>query len=164
MKKIIFAFMCFFWLVNSTFSQSYNRMENPNYAITTFLEDFTSSQLDPIWTPSTHGTKDGSPNYAPNLFIFIDSIATINQTNGNLNLSMLSYPNYKGTDWEGHVISANFIAGEVTTNQYFSYGVFECNATFANGHGSFLHAHQDMHKSSRRLVQICNLHLLARDL
>lgn len=148
MKKIISVIICLFGLVSSSFSQSYNRMENPNYARTTFFEDFNSPSLNTsIWEPTIHTIKNGSPNYAPNLFIFVDSIATINPTNGSLNLSMLSYPNYPGTDWQGHRISANFIAGEVNTSQYFSHGVFECNATFANGHGSFpafwLHGNPD---------------------
>jgi len=138
MKKIISAIMCFLWLVSSSFSQSYNRMENPNYARTTFFEDFNNPTLDRnVWIPTIKTIKNGSKNYAPNLFIFIDSIATINQTNGSLCLSMLNYPNYRSTDWNGNTITANFIAGEVNTSRYFSYGVFECDATFANGYGSF---------------------------
>ncbi len=63
MKKVIFVIICYLWLVNSSFSQSYNRMENPNYAKTTFLEDFNSSSLDPnIWNPSTGGIRDGAPS------------------------------------------------------------------------------------------------------
>lgn len=139
MKNAISTIICYLWLVNSSFSQSYNRMENPNYARTTFFEDFNSSLNPKIWNATIHEIKSGSPNYAPNLYAFIDSNATlkINQSTGSLELSMLNYPNYPATDWNGHIIRVNFIAGEVQTIKRFSYGVFECDATFSDGHGSF---------------------------
>jgi hypothetical protein len=111
-------------------------MENPQYTKTIFYDDFTATQLNrSVWNVSAHGIREGSNH--KKISIWVDSIATVNQTNGNLNLSMLHYPNYTTTDWDSNPISANFIAGEVNTYTYFSYGVFECNATFANQPGSF---------------------------
>lgn len=140
MKKIFLAILLLQILfVSKSFSQSYPRMENPNYTYTKLYDDFTSGQLlRNIWTPSSHTLKEGSENIK--LYIFVDSTATIGQSNGNLNLSMIYYPNYTTTAWPwdgGGIISANFIAGEVSSNQSYSYGIYECNATFSNIAGSF---------------------------
>lgn len=114
-------------------------MENPNYMYTRLYDDFTSGQLlRNIWKPTSHTLKEGSNDIK--LYIFVDSTATITQSNGNLNLSMLYYPNYTTTAWPwdgGGIIRANFIAGEVSSNQSYSYGIYECNATFSNIAGSF---------------------------
>ena len=92
-----------------SFSQTNPRMENPNYAQTIFFDDFDSAQLNrSIWNVSAHGIKEGSEH--KKLSIWVDSVATVNQNNGNLNLSMLYYPNYTTTDWDGNPITANFIA------------------------------------------------------
>lgn len=84
MKKIVFASICILLLVNGSFSQTYNRMENPNYAKTTFFEDFNSPLDRNIWNPSAHGIRDDSKHDAPNLFIWVDSDATVkvNQNTG----------------------------------------------------------------------------------
>jgi len=55
---------------------------------------------------------------------------------------MLYYPNYTTTQYNYEleryeIIKANFIAGEVSTNEPYSYGIYECNATFSNIAGSF---------------------------
>ena len=114
MKKAFFVFVCYLGLVCSSFSQSYNRMENPNYAKTIFFEDFNSVPLNTfIWNVSAHTIRDGSEHNAPNLSIWVDSVATVkvNQTTGSLELSMLSYANYSTTDYSNppNTITANFI-------------------------------------------------------
>lgn len=131
MKKLIFITLLSGILSTQySFSQTNPRMENPNYAQTVFFDDFDSAQLkSSVWNVSAHGQKD--------FYIWVDSVATVYQNSGNLNISMLRYPNYTTTDWNGNPITANFIAGQVETFERYSYGVYECNATFANQPGSF---------------------------
>lgn len=111
-------------------------MQNPIYVQTKFFDDFKSSQLNrSVWNVKSHEiVKD---KYQTNLFIWVDSVATVNQSNDSLNLSMLYYQNYRTTDWNNNPITANFIAGSLETFQTFSYGVYECKANFANQRGSF---------------------------
>ena len=121
---------------SSSFSQTNPRLQNPNYVMTKLYDDFNTSQLNRnVWNVSAHAIREGSNNRK--IFIWVDSVATVNQANGNLNLSMLRYPNYTTTDWEGNTLTANFIAGQIETYQYFTYGIFECNATFSNQPGTF---------------------------
>ncbi len=124
-------------LINQySFSQSNPRMQNPIYVQTKFFDDFKSSQLNrSVWNVKSHEiVKD---KYQTNLFIWVDSVATVNQSNDSLNLSMLYYQNYRTTDWNNNPITANFIAGSLETFQTYSYGVYECKANFANQRGSF---------------------------
>ena len=138
MKNIIFTVLVLTGLLFNqySFSQSNPRMQNPIYVQTKFFDDFKSSQLNrSVWNVASHSiVKD---KYQTNLFIWVDSIATVNQSNDSLNLSMLYYQNYRTTDWNNNPITANFIAGSLETFQTYSYGVYECKANFANQKGSF---------------------------
>ncbi len=112
------------------------RLENENYMVTKFYDSFSSSQLDrSVWTPSAHEIR--KDKYDIDLFIWVDSSATVNQSYGSLHLSMLHYPNYTTTNWDDDPITADFIAGQVESKEHFTYGVYECSATFANKKGSF---------------------------
>ncbi len=120
--------------VAEAYSQSYPRTMNPAYTQTKLFEDFSSGDLNrTTWQVVSDFKKD-------NLYIFTDSSATVKQNNNNLELSMLRHPGYSATVWSPNgdtLISARFIAGEVMTIDDYSYGIFECNATFAPGRGSF---------------------------
>lgn len=133
-------FSAFFLVSASVFlafnahSQNTSRIANPWYMQTKLLEDFNSGELNrEVWRVVTDIKKD-------NLYIFTDSTATVRQNNSNLELSMLMQPGFSAKTWSPNgdtLITADFIAGEVMTNKDFSYGIFECNATFAAGNGSF---------------------------
>lgn len=115
------------------FAQVNPRMVNRKYAKTVYIEDFSSSQtFTNDWTPS-YCTKDNS------LYSFVDTSATIqlDESNGVLKLIMLKIPGgYTNSYWEGTFIT-NFITGEVVSNDYFGYGVYQCRAKFAYDKGSF---------------------------
>lgn len=71
-------------------------------------------------------------------FVYLGSCApTVTFSNGKLFLAMHYSPNYTAVNWAGDTITANFIAGEVSTKKDFTYGIFECNANFAYDKGSF---------------------------
>ena len=134
MKKIIFAVLFFeFFFFSHSFSQTNPRMENTNYMQTVFYDDFNSGQLNrTIWNVGSHEIREQG------LFISVDSVATVNQNNGDLNLSMLYYPNYTTTGGNDTItITANFIAGGVHTYTRYTYGVYECNATLSDQPGAF---------------------------
>jgi len=133
MKAIIFTTVILAFLFSSnSFAQSNPRLENPDYMQTILFDDFNSDQLNrQVWTVSSNQIRENG------LFIWVDSVSTVLQADGNLNLSMLSYKDYKSVDWEGNSISAKFIAGQVVSIQKSSYGIFECNATFSDKKGSF---------------------------
>ncbi len=119
-------------LFNSAFSQEAKRMSNPDFTYTSLYEEFDAPKLNrEIWQVSLDAIREKG------LFIWADSLATVNQSNGSLELSMLRRPQYQVVNWAGDTLLANFIAGEVSTKGYFSYGIYECNATFANKNGSF---------------------------
>ncbi len=133
--KIIFVFLWLAFYSTSIFSQQSESRFVEGYSTVELFEDFTSA-LDLItWFPTTRTLKgeNGNP------FIFIDSTATINVdvNNSRLCLSMLSSPNYTETTWDGDTIVADLIAGEINSEEFFSYGIFECNARFAHNFGSF---------------------------
>lgn len=115
------------------YAQINPRMVNRKYAKTVYLEDFSSSQtFSNNWTAS-YCTKDNS------LYSFVDASTTValDETNGELRLNMLKIPGgYTNSYWEGTFIT-DFITGEVTSNSYFGYGVYQCNALFAYDKGSF---------------------------
>ncbi len=74
------------------------------------------------------------------------------------------YQNYTTVNDTGQTITANFIAGEVSTKKDFSYGIFECNANFAYDKGSFpafwLYNDTSCYSSSRPEIDIveCKVH------
>ncbi len=115
------------------YAQVNPRMVNRKYAKTVYIEDFSSRQtFTNDWTPS-YCTKDNS------LYSFVDTSATIqlDESNGVLKLIMLKIPGgYTNSYWEGTFIT-NFITGEVVSNDYFGYGVYQCRAKFAYDKGSF---------------------------
>jgi hypothetical protein len=129
-------------------------MVNRQYAQTVYLEDFSSSQtFTNDWTASFF-TKDNS------LYSFVDSSATIHldEINGELKLSMLNIPGgYTNTYW-GSTFITNFISGEMTSNDSFGYGVYQCKAKFAYNKGSFpafwLYNDSDCHISKRNEIDI----------
>lgn len=101
-------------------AQSNPRMENENYMYTVFLDDFDTPSLDRTrWHVSGYGKKDCG--------IWVDGSSTVNQANGSLNLSIISSPGYTTTDDLGHLYTADYISGEVTSSGTpFLYGSFEC--------------------------------------
>ncbi len=121
-----------FLIVNFSFSQENNRLSNPDYMWTSLYEEFDSSILNrETWRVSASESRENG------LFIWADSSVTVNQKDGNLELSMVRHSGFKAVNWAGETISSNFIAGQIATKAYFSYGIFECNATFAHKNGSF---------------------------
>jgi hypothetical protein len=122
------------FLVSTSWSQSYSRLSNPRYMQTRLVEKFDADELDRnVWRVVSNTIKN-------NLYIFADTLATVNQTGNSLELSMHRHPGFSAQTWspEGDVtITANFIGGEVMTVEDYSYGIFECSATLAPGKGSF---------------------------
>lgn len=113
-------------------SQTNPRMVNENYMYTAFYEGFDGATLDRnVWNVSHNGKKDSGLN------IWVDNTNLVNQTNGGLDLSQLYSPGYTTTTWDGKVITADYISGEVTSNATFLYGSFECRAKYANQRGSW---------------------------
>jgi len=134
MKKSIFILIItsiFFGF--TAYSQNNPRMENPDYAVTVFDDDFDGGNWRDNWILSPGGY--GTPNLGV-ILIWVDSIATIQQDFGNLYLTGLKSENYSGTGDDGPII-ADYISGEVRSKDRFLYGVFECNATFGYKKGSF---------------------------
>ena len=87
-------------------------MENENYMQTKLYDSFSSSQLSGVWKLSSHELRQDK--YDTDLFIWVDSSATVSQSSGDLKLSMLHYPNYTtfAHDWENdttYPITANFL-------------------------------------------------------
>ncbi len=116
MKKLISTILLMTGILFNeySFSQTNPRMQNPNYVQTKFFDDFKSPQLNrSIWNVAARELR--KDKYDTNLFIWIDSVATVNQINDSLNLSMLYYPNYRTKDGNNNPITANFIAGSVET-------------------------------------------------
>ena len=133
MKKLNFKLLVLLLFPVFCYAQVNPRMVNRKYAQTVYLEDFSSSQtFKSDWTAS-YSTNDNS------LYSFVDTSATIdlNENNSELNLRMIKIPGgYTNSYWAGTFIT-NFIAGEITSNDYFGYGVYQCNAKFAYDKGSF---------------------------
>lgn len=98
MKNGIFIIIvCQLMSFINAYSQYYPRMENPNYMQTKLLANFDDSLLNRgMWNVSAHQIKEGSGD--KKLYIWVDSLATVSQSHGNLKLSMLYYPNYSTTD------------------------------------------------------------------
>jgi hypothetical protein len=117
-----------------SWAQSNSRMENLQYTQLKLLEDFDSQNLDTgVWRVVSELKKD-------NLYIFVDNENTVIQSDGNLALSMYSHPGFTSKTWTpdgDSTITADYIAAEVITHEAFSYGIFECSATFAYDRGSF---------------------------
>ncbi len=115
-----------------SYSQSTDRRFNPNYMWTSLFETFEEEQLDrDVWEVSKPGLREKG------LFMWADSLSTVNQKDGSLHLSMRRAPGHKAVVWTGDTITANFIAGQVKSRNYYSYGIYECNAYFAGQRGSF---------------------------
>jgi len=113
-----------------SYSQSYPRMGNPNYATTELIEDFNGSFDGNIWKIFNNQCFNG-PNETP-ILSWVNNTTTVHQDNGNLNLSARAYDNYTGCG-----TSVDFISGQVASRDNFHYGIFECSATFDYEHGSF---------------------------
>lgn len=115
-------------------AQTYPRLGNPEYMQTRLIENFDAAELNRnLWRVISNDKKD-------NLYILADTPATVNQTDNSLVLSMRRHPGFSAQTWssEGNVtITSNFISGSVMTVEDYSYGIFECSATFAHGKGSF---------------------------
>jgi beta-glucanase (GH16 family) len=134
MKLKFFLLLISFLYAITSYSQISENRYNVNYVATSLFEDFSSGLNR--WSPTAHLLKGTGSNENP--FIFVDSVSTVHIDSYNrLQLTMINYPNYTTTDYDNHPISANYIAGEINSNQDFSYGIYECNARFANDHGSF---------------------------
>jgi hypothetical protein len=133
-KKLLLFLTLNALLINNSWSQSPARMANFEYMQTRLSENFSTAELDrDVWRVASNIKKS-------NLYIFADSAATVNQTEEGLGLSMLHHPGYTTKIWspDGEkTVEADFIAGEVMTVEDYSYGIFECSATFARGNGSF---------------------------
>ena len=67
------------------------RMENSDYAVTVFYDDFDGNWRDK-WNPSTKQEVFGTDNY-PGILIWVDSTTTIHQDQnlGNLYLTAIGY-------------------------------------------------------------------------
>jgi hypothetical protein len=130
----IILYLTLFFYPSNTYSQTYPRLENPYYMQTRLIENFDADELDrEVWKIISNLKKD-------DLYIFADTLAAVNQSGGSLQLSMLSYPGFTSTTWTpdgDSTITADYIAAEVITHKAFSYGIFECSATFAYERGSF---------------------------
>lgn len=117
-----------------SYPQASSRMANENYMQTKLMDNFSSSTVNKnLWLVVSKLKKD-------NLYIFADCPTTISQNNSNLELSMHRHPGYSVQGWtpEGDtILTANFITAEVVSVEDFSYGIFECSATFAHRKGSF---------------------------
>ena len=135
-----FHHLTFILLLNLLFyfnhlnGQSYSRLSNPEYMQTRLIENFDADKLDRnVWRVVSNSITDS-------LYIFADTTTTVNQTGNSLELSMRRHPGFSAQTWspEGDVtITADFISGSVMTVEDYSYGIFECSATFAHGKGSF---------------------------
>lgn len=121
-------------LGSNAFSQNDQRMGNHVYTQTRLMENFESKQLNRnVWNVVSGAVKD-------DLYMFVDSLATVNQNSNQLDLSMIRHPGYSTEVWspEGmKKVTVNFISGEIATIKDYSYGIFECNATLAYNKGSF---------------------------
>jgi len=111
------------------YPQSNPRMGNPDYTMTVLNEDFNSLSSN-RWEISHNSMYDS-------LLIWVPDIPTVNCTNGNLYLRMSRSSGYTTVNEAGQPITADFISGQVVSKNYFNYGIFECEATFAYNRGSF---------------------------
>lgn len=111
------------------YAQSYPRTENPNYMWTTLDEQFNTLSTT-VWEISHNLMFDS-------LLIWVPGTPTVTYGGGKLYLSMHYTPDYNSTNEMGQPITADYIAGEVTTKKDFTYGIFECYANFAYDKGSF---------------------------
>ncbi len=137
MRKTFFSSVIFILLFSTnSYSQNNPRLENTNYAQTKLFDDFNSLNRT---TWKVHNGEYFIPPSKRNLLIWLDSIATVsvNQNSGNLALSMLQYPNYRMKNYLQETITANFISGQVTSLDSYTYGIFECSATFSDQLGAF---------------------------
>lgn len=134
MKNFYLIFIFFIYNQSLVYSQSEYRY-NEFYTTTELFDDFTNNLNPNTWVATTHLIKGLSGNP----FIYVDSTITINvdANNSRLCLSMISSPNYTTTDWDGNPITADYIVGEINSEEFYSYGIFECNAKFAHDFGSF---------------------------
>ena len=71
-------------------------------------------------------------------FVYLGrQFVTVNHQMEALNFQCYGVQDIKPSIGQAKQLLANFIAGKVSTKGYFSYGIYECNATFANKNGSF---------------------------
>ena len=134
--------------------QTYPRNLNPNYMWTALDENFTGNGLDSTTWQVMGDIKDH------NLYKFVDSPATVNvnQTYDRLDLTMIKPTGGYNVVVAGDTFNIPIITGEIQSIEDFSYGIFECSATFAYDKGSFpafwLYNDSDCNISKRNEIDI----------
>ncbi len=100
------------------------------YAETVFKDGFQGPSLD--------RNKWNVAKFKRDIGLLIDSSATIKVNNGKLELTMISCPNCKVTNYAGTTYYGNYAGGEVVSKvPPFQYGIFECKAKYATNLGSW---------------------------
>lgn len=118
MKRLLIIFI-FISYSTFTYSQAPNWQIDQNYVYNSFFDDFDDPEL-PGWHPGLIYRGIGQ---------LIDSSLTHRVQNGQLELTMAHIHGYND--------SANYVGAEFVTNKDFSFGIFECKASFAQGLGSW---------------------------
>lgn len=111
-RYIICAMMLFISL--GAFTQTNPRMIDKNYMYTVLFDSFDGTTLNgAIWNVEAGWQRDNTLN------IWVDSISTVSQINGKLNLTMRYSPGYTARMWNDSLITADYISGEVTSDSSF---------------------------------------------
>jgi len=114
MKKIIIVLLSILYCFSV--KGQFPRDENPNYVQTTLYDDFQTLNRN-FWS-ANQGKDTG-------IGILIDSTATINVYNGNLELKMLNIPGYTKII-EGVPHTQDYVGGEIISPENYCYGIYEC--------------------------------------
>jgi hypothetical protein len=119
MKSILSIILVIIFLNINLLSMAQGNSYDERYAFTSFFDSFDGTRYSTEnWTPQN--------NYGRGSEILINSDSTIRVQNGTLQLWMLkNFDNYP------------FAGGELISNRFFSYGIFECAANFAIERGSW---------------------------
>ena len=125
-KAIVIIGSIFF--IGNAMSQT--MLWDEKYTETIFFDDFSGSVLDNnLWNVCSAFKRD--------IGLLIDSTATVNVSNGNLELTMIGCPNCEVTDWAGNKYYGDYAGGEIVSKEQFLYGIFECRAKYAQEDGSW---------------------------
>ena len=120
MKKPI-VFIILIVLNYNLYSQINPRMYNINYTYTVFDDQFYETSIDESkWRPGMGHRGIGKLIYSP---------LTHNVRYGKLELTMQYIPDYSEY--------SDFLGAEFSSDATFLYGIFECEASFANGVSSW---------------------------
>lgn len=114
--------------------QAQSRLGNPQYTLLKMFEEFEGPELNRDKWQVASGIKKA------NLYLFADTSLVVGQSDGSLELTMRRQSGYSASTWTpsgDSVITADFIGAEIMSKDDYSYGIFECSATFASGRGSF---------------------------